>query len=249
MLTVILFFPIFFNISPVKKPAYNDLESFDPSLVGINSVAKLIAYSDSVANANHIQIASLGYGILVSTILRKRFYHGFSYYTLQKNWIAVTAQLLFGKDLAAPVNADEILKYPYAGCSQQAIVLMNVMKQKNVPYRSVGFPHHYATELNFKNNWYFFDPNMEPKIKGNEREEDKWNRSADALKKYYNGNYQYLDWAFGKSAPIAFGKPNAEPAPNASIFQSITGILSKILWVFPLLFVLYPFKGFSFQAK
>ena len=249
LLAVILFLPVFFNISPVKQPAYNNKESFDPSLTKINSIEKLTAYSDSAADKNHIQIGSLGYGVLVSSILRKRFYHGFSYYTLQKNWIAVTAQLLFGRDLAAPVNADDILKYPYAGCSQQAIVLMKVMKLKNVPYRSVGFPHHYATELNFKNNWYFFDPNMEPEIKVNEREEDKWNSSADILKKYYTGDYEYLDWAFGKSAPIIFGKPNADPAPNASFFQTITGVLSKILWAFPLFFVFYPFKGSTLPGK
>lgn len=248
-LAVILFLPVFFSISPVKAPAYNNKELFDPSLAKINSVQKLVGYSDSAAHVNNIKVGSLGYAVLVSSILRKRFYHGFSYYTLQKNWIAVTAQLLFGRDLAAPVNADEILKYPYAGCSQQAIVLMNVMKRKNVAYRSVGFPHHYALELNFKNNWYFFDTNMEPKMKDNEREEDKWNASADVLKKYYSGNYQYLDWTFGKSVPITFGKVNADPAPNASLFQNITGILSKILWIFPLLFVLIPFNGFTFSRK
>ncbi|MGH2646098.1 MAG: hypothetical protein ACRDE8_00970, partial [Ginsengibacter sp.] len=177
-LAVLFFLPLLFNISPGEKPVYNNSEIFDPSLSKINSIQKLINYSDSLAKTNHVKIGSLSYGVLVASFLRKRFYHGFSCYTLQKNWIAVAAQFLFGKGLASPVDPDEIMKFPYAGCSQQAIVLMKVMKEKKIPYRSVGFPHHYATELQFKNNWYFFDPNMEPKIKVNERKEDTWKASA-----------------------------------------------------------------------
>ena len=242
LLALLLFLPLLFNIPPEKNPIYNKKEIFDPSLSKINSIQKLINYSDSSANINHIKISSLEYGVLVGSILRKRFYRGFSYYTLQENWLAVTAQIFFGRGLAAPVDPDEILKFPYAGCSQQAIVMMSVMKEKHVPFRSVGFPHHYATELCFKNNWYFFDSNMEPKIKEKESKQANWKGSADYLKKYYRGNHSYLNWAFGKSVPIVFGIPNADPAPHASIFQGITKYLSKILWILPLLFFAYQNK-------
>lgn len=243
LLAILLFFPLLFNFSPCKEPVYNNKESFDPSLSRLNSIQSLIDYSDSSANSDQIKIGSLGYGVLVAVIIRKRFYHGFSYYTLQKNWIAVAAQYFFGRGLASPVNPDEILKFPYAACSQQAIVLMAVMKQKNVSYRSVGFPHHYATELRFKNDWYYFDPDMEPRIKTNDRKEDKWKSSANYLKKYYPGDYTYLNWAFGNSVPVIFGIPNANPAPRASVFQAITKFLSKILWIFPLLIFVYLYKG------
>jgi hypothetical protein len=242
LLALLLFLPLLFNISPGGTPVYNNKEKFDPSLSRLNSLHRLINYSDSSAIANQTKIGSLSYGVLVASILRKRFYHGFSYYTFQNNWIAVASQYIFGKELASLVNPEEILKFPYAGCSQQAIVLMAVMKDKKIPYRSVGFPHHYATELQFKNNWYFFDPNMEPQIKVNERKEDKWKRSADYLKKYYNGNNQYLNWAFGNSVPIIFGRPNADPAPHASIFQAVTKYLSKILWILPLFLFVYLYE-------
>ena len=241
-LALVLFLPLLFNFCTWEKPVYNNREIFDPSLSKLNSVNKLIAYSDSLANYNHIKIGTLDYGILVGSILRKRFYHGFSYYTLRENWLAVAAQATFGRGLASPVDPDEILKFPYAGCSQQAIVMMRVMKEKKVPFRSVGFPHHYATELCFKNNWYFFDSNMEPKIKAKERKENNWKSSADSLKKFYRGGNQYLNWAFGNATPVIFGIPNADPAPHASIFQNITKVLSKILWVFPLLFLVYEYK-------
>ena len=149
LLAAATFFAAPFQYFPGKKPAYNNKELFEPSLSSINSVQKLITYSDSIANINHIKTGSLGYGVLVASVLRKRFYHGFSYYTFQQNWLAVTAQYFLGRGLAAPVDPDEILKFPYAGCSQQAIVMMAVMKEKKVPFRSVGFPHHYATELSF----------------------------------------------------------------------------------------------------
>lgn len=239
LLALLFFLPLLFNFSPIKAPVYDKKEIFDTSLLKLNSIQKLLDYSDSLAKNNHIQTGSLSYGLLVSLILRKRFYHGFSFYTLQKNWIAVMAQFFFGKGLASPVDPDEIMKFPYAGCSQQAIVLMKVMKEKNIPYRSVGFPHHYATELQFKNNWYFFDPDMEPQIKENERKQDKWKSSADYLKKYYPGNNTYLNWTFGNSVPVVFGITNADPAPHASVFQVITGFLSKILWIFPLLLFTY----------
>jgi hypothetical protein len=242
-LALILFLPLLSNISPGQKPKYDHKEIYDSSLSKLNSLKKVIAYTDSVANINHVKIGSLDYAVLVGSILRRRFYHGFSYYSLQKNWLAVAAQIFFGRGLAAPVDPDEILKFPYAGCSQQAIVMMSVMKEKHVPFRSVGFPHHYATELCFKNNWYFFDSNMEPKIKEKERNQSNWKGSADYLKKYYRGNYNYLNWTFGKSVPIVFGIPNADPAPHASIFQGITKYLSKILWIFPLLFFAYQNKG------
>ena len=66
---------------------------------------------------------------------------------------------------------------------------------------------------------------------------------ADSLKKYYDAShYTDLDWKFGKSLMVTHGKVNADPAPNAKIFQSITYYLSQILWLFPLLIVLYPRK-------
>ena len=234
--------PLLFNISLEKSPVYNKKELFDPSLAGINSIQKLVTYSDSIANVNHIKPGSLSYGVLVASVLRKRFYHGFSSYTLQQNWLAVIAQLFLGRGLAAPVDPDEILKYPYAGCSQQAIVMMTVMKEKKVPFRSVGFPHHYATELCFKNNWYFFDSNMEPKIKEKERKEKYWKGSADSLKKFYDGDHQYLNWTFGNSVPVIFGIPNADPAPRAYVFQDVTKYLSQFLWIIPLLFFVYRYK-------
>ncbi len=232
----------FFNISIEKDPRYNNIELFDSSLLHLNSIQKLIDYADSSADKQHIKVGSLQYGILASYIIKNRFYHGFSVYNFRQNWIAAISQYLIGKGLASPVNPGDILKYPFAGCSQQAIVLMGIMKTKKISYRSVGFPHHYAVELNFNNEWYYFDPDMEPKINEKERLENNWNKSADSLKRYYPLSLNHLDWGFGTSQLVKVGKINADPAPNASIFQSVSKFLSKTLWIFPLFFTVYPRK-------
>lgn len=104
------------------------MEIFDPSLSKINSINKLIAYSDSSANTNHIKISTLEYGLLVGSILRKRFYHGFSYYTLQKNWLAVGAQAILGRGLASPVDPDEILKFPYEAAINTSTGLLETLR-------------------------------------------------------------------------------------------------------------------------
>ncbi|MDQ6889572.1 MAG: hypothetical protein M3Z56_04760 [Bacteroidota bacterium] len=232
----------FLNISIEKNPEYNHVEQYDASLLPINSLKKLTEYADSAASEKQVKNGSVQYAILVASIIRNRFYHGFSTCNFRKNWIAASSQFVVGKGLACPVDPDEILQYPFAGCSQQAIVLMACMKRKNISYRSVGFPHHYAVELMLDGCWYFFDPDMEPKINEKERLEQSWDKSADSLKKYYSLSLNHLDWGFGRSQPIKVGRINSDPATNASIFQSVTKYLSKTLWILPLMIVAYPKK-------
>ena len=241
LFSVLLFIPNFLSITLEKPPAYNNKEQYDPSLAYINSTEKLIYIADSIADKKGIEQNSLTYAITVTDIIRRRFYHGFSKYPLKQNWIAATSEKLVGFGLASIVKPDDILKYNYGGCSQQAILLMEVMKKKNISYRYVGFPHHYATELKFNNNWHFFDPNMEPNIKDHERLESNWSCCADSLKKFYDTTrFKDLDWKFGKNNDLKFGKVNGKYAPNAELFQTTTKYLSKTLWLFPLVIAFYP---------
>lgn len=238
LFSALLLVPNFFAIHLADKPVYDNKEQFNPGLAYINTTEKLIEVSDSIAAKNNISQNSLAYAVTVTQILRNRFHHGFSRYPLDKNWIAAVSELFFGYGLASIVDADDILKYNFGACSQQSIVLMEVMKRKNIPYRAVGFPHHYATELMLDKNWYFFDPNMEPNIPDSARLENKWKSNIGNLKKYYDtSRFKNLDWIFGNS--ITVGKVNAPAAPNAAIFHTATNYLSKTLWLFPLVIVFY----------
>lgn len=237
--SVLLLLPNFFNVNLAETPQYDQKEQFNPGLAYINSTEKLIQVSDSLARRNNIPQRSLAYAVTVSQILKDRFYHGFSRYRVDQNWIAAVGEHFLGYGLASIVDPDKILKYNFGGCSQQSIVLMEVMKRKNISYRSVGFPHHYATELQFDNNWYFFDPNMEPKIPDSERLESRWRCCPGNLKKYYDTTrFKNLDWIFGNDQ-VTFGNVNAAPAPNAALFHTTTKYLSKTLWLFPLIVVFY----------
>ena len=249
-ISVLLLAPNFFNVHLADKPQYDKKELFDSKLAYINSTEKLIEVADSIAAKNNTPQGSLPYAVIVSKILRERFYHGFSTYPVNQNWIAAAGGDLFGYGLASIVNPDDILKYSYGGCSQQAIVLMEAMKRKNISYRSIGFPHHYATELKINGSWYFFDPNMEPNISDSDRIESNWNCNADNLKKYYDTTrYTNLDWMFGKNLKVGVGETNAVIAPNIKVFHTATGYLSKTLWIFPLVFIFYRRRKITNQAK
>ena len=240
-LSALLLLPNFFNVTLEEKPGYNKVEIFDPSLSRINSVQSLMDYTDSISQKKFAP-NSLQYAMVVSDVLEQRFYHGFSVFSLQKNWIAAVTQYMFGHYVANPVNPEDILKYPYAGCSQQAIVLAEIMKRNKVPYRSLGFPHHYTTELQFNNSWYYFDTDMEPDMTAEDRDLKNWKHDGDSLKKYYHKNIAAAEWGFGNSQKASVGKIAAKPAPNASLFQNTTKYLSKLLWVFPLIILVYPAK-------
>ncbi|MEO7523534.1 MAG: hypothetical protein ABIT58_05530, partial [Ferruginibacter sp.] len=192
-------------------------------------------YVDGEAASKFISIYSEKYTALLAFIISCRFYHGYSHYTLSENWIASVSEKVFGNGLASKVDPEKIMEHKYAACSQQAIVMMAVLRKKNISYRKVGFPHHYALEARINSKWYFFDPNMEPAISLGERLHENWNGSNDHLKKYYtkHGN---VNWEFGSREEAVFGVENEIPGQNAKTFQSITKLFSKILWCFPLVF-------------
>src|SRR5206468_12316967 len=60
----------------------------------------------------------------------------------------------------------DILKYPYAACSQQSIVFMEILKRKGFNTREVGFQGktsgHFCFEVDYNGGWHFYDPDMEP---------------------------------------------------------------------------------------
>lgn len=246
-LSLLLILPNFFNVTLEQKPEYNKVEFFDPLLSKINSVQKLTNYADSISQKKYNR-SSLQYALVVSNVLENRFYHGFSVYSLRQNWIAAITQYLFGHYVANPVLPEDILKYPYAGCSQQAIVLTHLMKMYQVPYRSLGFPHHYATEMEFNNSWYFFDTNMEPVMTAEDRNLKNWNHNSDSLKKFYHKNIAAINWGFGDGLKAEVGEINAMPARNAYLFQIVTKYLSHLLWIVPFFIAIYPRKGKTFPV-
>lgn len=246
-LAVLLLLPNFFNKDINASLAFNhQLEKFNHQLSDINNLSKLEFHFDSLAKSQQISKRSFAYVELLESILTSRFYHGFSHYSLSENWIAAITGKLIKEDYACKVDEEKILQHDNAACSQQTIVMMALLRKKNITYRNVGFPHHYAMEVLVNNNWYFFDADMEPAITENERLLSSWNHQNDLLKKYYDTKQNSnLDYQFGVGQTASTGTINEIPAINARIFFAITGFLSKTLWFFPILLILLQSKQVS----
>ncbi len=244
---VLLLVPNFFNKDlngdAYYTPPYDHKEKYDPAIGHINSLDKLEKYIDQVAAEQHIKTGSLDYVVAVEDVIEKRFYHGFSHLTTRENWIAAVAEKLFGYGLSCKVLPEDIMQHANAACSQQSMVMMEMLNRKKLPWRKVGFDHHYALEVQVNNNWYYFDPNMEPEITVAERLESNWKCCADKLKKYYDSTrFTDLAYKFGVHKQVIIGAVNERQASNAKLFQSSTDILSKTLWVLPLGLLAYGYR-------
>lgn len=240
LLSLALLVPNFIDMDINEILPYDQKEQFDPGLSYIHSIDKLEKHIDSVIATEQLSKDMVEYTTVIAKAIRNRFYHGFSHFTLKENWIAAIGEKLIGYGLASKVKPGDIMNHPYAACSQQAMVMMEVLRRKELPYRSVGFPHHFALEVLINGKWYYFDTNMEPNISNEQRLESFWNDHTDSLKQFYDTTrFRDLDWKFGKGLKITHGSVNQRFARNARLFQDVTGVASKLLWLFPLMIVLY----------
>lgn len=237
-LAIALAVPNFIKKNINEQLEYNNTERYHPVLASINSIDKLEKYVDDEAAIKKIDPHSPEYALLLSYFISCRFYHGFSHWKLNENWIAAVGEKVTGIGLSCKVQPDEIMKDPDAACSQQALVMMEILKRKKVDYRKVGFPHHYAIEIRSNGKWYYFDPNMEPNMNLGQRVHESWNGNNDILKKYYDpAKHKNLSYQFGDGQMADFGTVNEVPAKRLRLFQSTTAVLSKIMWCFPLIFL------------
>lgn len=245
-MAILLLLPNLFNKDIQTQLIYDKKEKFNSQLAYISSISQLEQHIDSIALKKNISTNSFEYTELMESVVADRFYHGFSHFSLSENWIAAVCGKWFEEGLACKVEPEQIMQHSYAACSQQSIVMMALLRNKNISYRKVGFPHHYALETFINKNWYFMDANMEPAIAKEQRMASNWNHQNDQLKKYYDTNrFNDLDYQFGSGIIATNGPVNEVPALNARIFHAVTSILSKILWCFPLLLIFFKTK-FSF---
>jgi hypothetical protein len=226
-----------------EQAVYNHSEAYDPSLSRINTIKKLEQYCDSVYAARVFKGANddfeKTYADIVSNAVRNKFYHGYSYYNFNKNYVGVLTAQVTEPGLSALVIPDDILKYNYAACSQQSIVMMEVLQNKGMLTRKIAltgkkFGGHFAFEVFYQGKWHFMDPNMEP----NKAVLDRYDRPGiDFLAR----NPDILLEAYAQHPPekildilpnYAYGPVNKFPAPKAIVFQKLTAFLSYTVWLF-----------------
>lgn len=253
-LTVLLALPNLFDVdlnnTPYYTPPYDQKEKYDPSLGHINSIDKLEKYVDATAQQQGIAIGSMAYILAMEDAIEKRFYHGFSHLTTYENWIAAVGEKLFGFGLSCKVLPEAIMQNANAACSQQSMIMMELLKRKQLPYRKVGFLHHFALEVQVNNNWYYFDPNMEPNMTEAQRNAASWKYAADNLKQYYDTQrFTDLDYKFGVHQQATIGAVNEKQAANAGLFQKATGVLSKTIWLLPFCWLIFGYRRKTSVAK
>jgi hypothetical protein len=67
------------------------------------------------------------------------------------------------------------------------------------------------------------------------------------VKQYYDpAKHSNIDYQFSNGETAAVGATNEIPAQKAAFFHMITGVLSKIGWLLPLLLLVYK-GGFSIE--
>src|SRR5258706_9076581 len=97
------FVPLHFG----EKPAKLNYDEFDPSLMRLNTMAKLEDYCDSLYHANY---PGRTYPGIVSDVVRLRFYHGYSYYDATHNPMAAFIAPFIKRGMAAIVMPNDIVK-------------------------------------------------------------------------------------------------------------------------------------------
>jgi hypothetical protein len=208
------------------------MEEFDPSVASeIRSVDQLLVTLNTQANEKAIKKNSLEYFEVLSALVRKRFYHGYSHYSLKENWIAAVAGKLVWYDLSAIVLPEDILQYPMAACSQQSIVMMECFKRLGIPFRKVGMEGHYACEGFIENAWFYFDTDKEPTLQGRRKSFDYLARNK-LLYSMYNKSMtpKEIDRLINTAS---YGTVNRQPAQQVRIFHKITRAISHLLWILP----------------
>lgn len=214
-------------------------EKFDPSLTRLNSLAKLQSYTDSLASIKNILPGTLDYAVLANEVVSQRFYHKYATHSVSDNWIAAISEKITGDCLATNFTSDDILKKPYGYCVQVNTVLIELLKLKKYDYKIIAFPHHFTLFSHINNKWYFFDPDQEPEISIQDRNNKNWLGNIDSLIPAYKKGREEMKLRFGNPVNYSVSEINYAIAPNAKIFQNVTNILSRIVFLFPMLWYVY----------
>jgi len=226
-----------FTSSSVSTKPVIKKELFYPELQKFNSVEKVIKHIDSIYLQSHLATFDTAeYVKIASRFTKERFYHGLSHYNLSDNWIAALSGKLCWFHLSAIVNPNDILKHAEGLCSQQTIVFMEVLKQKDIKVRSVGLgykegPGHFLSEVHYNGNWHLHDVTMEPnweKLDHHHGSLEFYLQNKDSLYLAYDTKYDRA--LFNKLLEkVVYGKPNEFPAKNMLLFHKITFALTCVI--------------------
>lgn len=258
-ITFVLFcitgFLLFYNGNRPHVVNYQEAskELFLPQLKRLNSIDKVINYTDSVyRELNLTSFDTSKYVRIVSGTVKRRFYHGISNYSLSENWILHLLGKICWSHVSAIVNPEDILKYPEGLCSQQNIVFMEVLKRKGITTRSVGLgtkegPGHFLSEVLYESKWHLYDVDVEPNWMAtsfNHESLEVLLGNKQELYKIYEGRItkDVIDKIITK---VHYGVSNEFPAKHMLLFHQITKLVTYLLPIFFLLIFFWYYKKYK----
>jgi hypothetical protein len=239
-LFLISLFPFLFKIVADSPQRTLKKELFDPNLVRLNSLDKIVSYIDSLYASQTLPgLDTAAYVSIASETIKKRFCFGLSNYNISDNWIAYASGKLVWSHFLGIVDPNDILKHPCGLCSQQTIVFMEILKRKGVKVRSVGLgpkegPGHFLCEVFYKDAWHLHDVTMEPlwkKVGNHHKSIEYYLQNKDSL--YLAYQMQYDKPLFYKLLnKVEFGKTNEFPAKNMLLFHKFTLFFTYLMPLF-----------------
>ena len=233
--------PIFFSTVSNLKSTYRQEELFKIELTQFKNINDLMAHIEGIYSVNHPldKIDTSAYVKLCSEIVKRRFHHGISNYSIHENWIAFLCGKIFWSHFSVIVDPNDILNYNQALCSQQAIVFMELLNKKGIKNRNVGIGSkdgkgHFLSEVYYNNSWHLFDVNKEPhwnKVVLAHQSMDFYIKNKDSLYKIYHDKLTPIQINH-LIETINYGQPNTFPAKNMLLFHRITKIMTYLIPIF-----------------
>lgn len=236
-----------------RQVLYNGKEKYAPQLSFLNSVVKLEKFVDALASDKKIAIGSPAYLELLENTVAHRFYEGLSHKSLSQDWITALTDRISGTGYSTLIKAGEILQHPGASPIQQTIVVMEVLKRKQISYRRAGFSDLLAVEVSINGQWYILDAYIETAFRKEKSLHQHSGRQTAGLKKYHKPGIHPNSSDAIKVAELTPVKNSTKsPYSNLENLQEATGFLSKTLWLFPLgialLYKKHPFKMYALKS-
>ena len=214
-----------------------------------NSISKILSHLDSAAFLQDQPLTSSRYYVdCLDTLFRNRFFHGYSHYNIEDDYISYFLGKYVWYDLSASVDPEFILSHNQAACSQQSIAFMAVLRGKGYKVRKVGLNGHFCTEVFYDGSWHLYDTNLEPSFK-----KDRPIPSVEYLTINKSSLYEAYKGKLNKEGlDYMFADPQLEvvdelPGKNIRMFHKVTQVLSHSLWLF--IFIVYLLLEFSFLQR
>lgn len=202
-------------------------EKFNPRIAGVATIDEVL----KLVEARQLGQSRYDRVYALEQVLRDRFYHGYSRYSFNENWAVWLAARLIDADLDAKVSPDQILRHPWAACSQQAIVVQAALERMGIPYATIEQPAHFSTAAWIDGEWLVVDPHG-PRERDRSRlfPFEKYATSRGRMEYWKGKEAPLLDMMYRREPPRLV-KFNQFPAQRALRFHRAAQWISDWLWL------------------